>query len=105
MLQAKTSEPAFHGDPVILGPGALLTPTEPRAPIVNLSPAKRSALITCFNGGGTLHKRCGVWVSESAVTERPVSGMTVADLSRDGMLTRLSAAHHARKLVCSDGGV
>ena len=46
-----------------------------------------SALITCLIGGGTLHKRCGVWVSESAGTERPISGMTVADLGRDGMLT------------------
>ena len=42
----------------------------------------------CMKGGGTLHKRYGVWVSEAAGTDdKPVSGMTVADLSRDGMLT------------------
>jgi hypothetical protein len=86
MLQAKASEPAFSSDP-ITDSGALLAPNEPRAPIAILSPAKRNALITCLNGGGTLHKRCGVWVSESTGTERPVSGMTVADLGRDGMVT------------------
>jgi hypothetical protein len=41
-----------------------------------------------LKGGGSLHKRYGVWVSEAAGTDdKPVSGMTVADLSRDGMLT------------------
>ena len=35
-----------------------------------------------------MHKRYGVWVSEAAGTgDKPVSGMTVADLSRDGMFT------------------
>jgi hypothetical protein len=87
MLQAKTSEPAFRSDPVVPDTDALLRPNEPRAQIAVLSPAKRSALITCLNGGGTLHKRCGMWVSESKGTERPISGMTVADLGRDGMLT------------------
>jgi hypothetical protein len=84
MFQAKTGERTF---PAVPDTGALCTPTEPRAPLALLSPAKRSALITCLNGGGTLHKRCGVWLSESSGTERPVSGMTVADLGRDGMLT------------------
>jgi hypothetical protein len=87
MLQAKASEPAFPSDPIVPDSGALLAPNEPYAPIAILSPAKRNALITCLNGGGALHKRCGVWVSESTGTERPVSGMTVADLGRDGMLT------------------
>ena len=61
---------------------------EQPAPTAILSPAKRTALIACLKGGGSLHKRYGVWVSEAAGTDdKPVSGMTVADLSRDGMLT------------------
>src|SRR5216683_2108737 len=61
---------------------------EQLAPIAILSPAKRTALIACLKGGGTLHKRHGVWVSDAAGTDdKPISGMTVADLSRDGMLT------------------
>jgi hypothetical protein len=88
MLQAKASEPAFHNDPIMPDSGALLAPNEPRAPIAILSPAKRNALITCLNGGGTLHKRYGVWSSKATGScDKLVSGMTVADLSRDGMLT------------------
>ena len=61
---------------------------EQPAPTAILSHAKRTALIACLKGGGSLHKRYGVWVSEAAGTDdKPVSGMTVAELSRDGMLT------------------
>jgi hypothetical protein len=60
---------------------------EGRAPTAILSPAKRAALIACLNGG-SLHKRCGVWTAPCASTgEKPISGATVADLGRDGMLT------------------
>ena len=58
-----------------------------RAPTAILSSAKRAALIACLNGG-SLHKRCGVWAAPCASTgEKPISGATVADLGRDGMLT------------------
>jgi hypothetical protein len=60
---------------------------EGRAPTAILSPAKRAALIACLNSG-SLHKRCGVWTAPCASTgEKPISGATVADLGRDGMLT------------------
>ena len=60
---------------------------EGRAPTAILSSAKRAALIACLNGG-SLHKRCGVWTAPCASTgEKPISGVTVADLGRDGMLT------------------
>ena len=62
----------------------LLAPSEPRAPIAILSPAKRNALVACFNAGG-LHKRDGAW--HGLPGGKPVSGMTTADLARDGMLT------------------
>jgi hypothetical protein len=60
---------------------------ERRAPTAILSSAKRAALIACLNGG-SLHKRCGVWTGPCASAgEKPISGVTVADLGRDGMLT------------------
>ena len=62
----------------------LLAPTEPRAPIAILSPAKRNALVACFNAGG-LQKKDGAW--HGLPGGKPVSGMTTADLARDGMLT------------------
>jgi hypothetical protein len=69
-----------------------LAPAEPRALIAILSVAKRNALLACFSAGG-LHKRDGAW--HGAADAKPVSGVTVADLARDGMLTtdhRLGAA-------------
>src|ERR1700730_366475 len=66
----------------------VLASNEQPAPTAILSPAKRAALLACLKGGGILHKRHGAWVSEAAsADDKPVSGMTVADLSRDGMLT------------------
>ena len=72
----------------------LLQPTsdERGAPTAILSSAKRAALIACLNGG-SLHRRCGVWTAPFAsVGDKPISGATVADLGRDGMLT-LSVLH------------
>jgi hypothetical protein len=43
------------------------------------------ALIAC--SGGSLHKRDGAWTALSTTTfGKPVSGVTVANLGRDGML-------------------
>ncbi len=61
-----------------------LAPSEPRALIAILSAAKRNALVACFNGSG-LHKKGGAW--HGLPDGKPVSGVTVADLARDGMLT------------------
>jgi hypothetical protein len=58
---------------------------EGHAPTAILSSAKRAALIACLNGG-SLHRRCGVWTVPNA-SDNPISGATVADLGRDGMLT------------------
>ena len=79
-------------------PLLLLASDESRAPTAILSSAKRAALIACLNGG-SLHKRCGVWTAPSAsVGDKPISGVTVADLGRDGMLTLsiLRESAHAR---------
>ncbi len=86
MIKDNLAEAASGSDPHPV-PMRLLAPDEPRAPIAILSPAKRAALLACWNGG-SLHKRHGVWTSPSAITnDKPISGVTVADLRRDGMLT------------------
>jgi hypothetical protein len=86
MLHDQTRELAFRSEPSAAALLPLLAPDESRAPIAGLSPAKRAALIACFNGG-SLHKRDGAWRASSASTDdKPVSGVTVADLGRDGML-------------------
>jgi hypothetical protein len=56
---------------------------EPRARIAGLSLAKRYALVACLNANG-LTKKSGAW--HGAADAKPVSGVTVADLARDGLL-------------------
>ena len=59
-----------------------------RAPIAILSSKKRAALVACLSGGGTLRKHDGVWIAASARPgDKPIAGVTVADLGREGMLT------------------
>jgi hypothetical protein len=82
-----TGEVASPSEPNSATPLLLHASDERRAPTAILSSAKRVALIACLNGG-SLHKRCGVWTAPSAnVGDKPISGVTVADLGRDGMLT------------------
>jgi hypothetical protein len=83
-LEDNAVEPASRSELISPSPALLLAPGEPRAPIAILSPAKRNALVACFNAGG-LHKRDGAWHGPPG--GKPVSGMTTADLARDGMLT------------------
>ena len=93
MRQDHTGKLASRSELNSAAPLLLLAPDERRAPIAILSPAKWAALVACLNGGGTLHKRRGVWTAPSAsACDKPVSGVTVADLGRDGMLT-LSMLH------------
>jgi hypothetical protein len=61
-----------------------LAPGERHAPVADLSLSKRSALVACFKAGG-LNKKDGAWHGAPGGT--PVSGITTADLARDGMLT------------------
>jgi hypothetical protein len=87
MPHDKTGAPTFRSDVISHAPLPLLAPSEPRAPIVILSRVQRSALIACL-ADGTLYKRCGVWTSRSAhACDKRIAGVTVADLSREGMLT------------------
>lgn len=65
-------------------PPRLLDKGEPRARVASLSTAKRHALVACLNASG-LTKKNGAW--HGVPDARPVSGVTVADLARDGLLT------------------
>jgi len=99
-LQEKIGETASRGTPE----PHTLTPDEPRAPISILTPAKRAALIACLSGGGTLHKWRGVWTpSSGGPCEKRISGITVADLSRDGMLTLTMLGKHASAQLTTRG--
>lgn len=98
MLNDQTGDPAFENGLSATATLPLLAPDESRAPTASLSPAKRAALVACFNGG-SLHKRSGVWTKPFAsACDKPVSGATVADLGRDGMfvLSRLQESASAR---------
>jgi hypothetical protein len=75
---------------------SLLAPNEAPAPIANLSPSKRAALIACVKGDGTLQKYRGVWKSPCGDHyQKPIFGVTVADLSREGMMTFTVLGKHA----------
>src|SRR5262249_25359242 len=76
--------PAFQNELISPARLLLLAPSEPRAPIAILSSAKRNARVACLTGG-RLHKKDGAW--QGPPDGKPVSGMTTADLARDGMLT------------------
>ena len=108
-LQDSAGGPASQNKLISPARLLLLAPSEPPAPIAILSPAKRNALVACFNAGG-LHKKDGAWHGQPDC--KPVFGMTTADLARDGMLTvttnhRVGSAHltergnwFARTLLC-----
>jgi hypothetical protein len=80
-LRDIAGEPNEGTEPTLPAPRL---PKEPRAPVAILSAAKRSALIACFNAG-ELTKKNGAW--HGLPDDKPTSGVTIADLARDGMLT------------------
>src|SRR5262249_29674448 len=83
-LQDNAAGPAFQNELISPARLLLLAPSDRGAPIAILSPAKRKALVACSNAGG-LQKKDGAW--HGPPDGKPVSGMTTADLARDGMLT------------------
>ena len=82
-LKDSAAEPAFRSE--TRSPSLVLAPGERQAPIAELSPSKKRALVSCFNAGG-LNKKDGAWHGPQG--GKPISGITTADLARDGMLTR-----------------
>ena len=84
MLKGNAGGHASLNELISPTPLLLLAPNEPPAPIVNLSPAQRNALIACINAGG-LYKKAGAW--HGPFGGKPLAGVTIANLARDGMLT------------------
>ena len=81
MLHA--AEPAFQTEVISPVPLLQLAPNDAPAPIAKLSIAKRTALLACINAGG-LYRKAGAW--HGPCGGKPISGGTIADLARDGML-------------------
>ena len=84
MLKGNAAGPASLNELVSPTPLLLLGSNEPPAPIANLSPAQRNALIACINAGG-LYKQAGAW--HGPFGGKPLAGVTIPNLARDGMLT------------------
>jgi hypothetical protein len=82
MLHA--AEPAFQTEVISPVPLLRLALNDAPAPIAKLSIAKRIALLACINAGG-LYRKAGAW--HGPCGGKPLSGGTIADLARDGMLT------------------
>jgi hypothetical protein len=74
---------------------------EQRALIAILSAAKRNALVACYSASG-LHKNDGAW--HGPADGKPISGVTVADLARDGMLT-LTTDHRLGTARLTERGI
>jgi hypothetical protein len=88
MNQDRAGHSFSRSEPILCASVTLLAPDEAPAPIANLSPTKRAALVACVKGDGTLQKYRGVWKSPCAEDcDKPIFGVTVADLSREGMMT------------------
>jgi hypothetical protein len=71
-----------------------------RAPVAVLSPTKRTAVIECFNSNG-LHKRRGYWWGTPE--GKHVSGVTVADLARDGIFFVVKNLRHSSARLTERG--
>ena len=78
-----------------------LTTNRPRAPIAVLSLAKRTAMIECFNNSNGLHKHNGCWCGEPK--GKHISGVTVADLARDGMFSVVTNRSHGSARLTERG--
>jgi hypothetical protein len=70
------------------------------APVAILSPTKRVAIIECFSNNG-LHKHNGYWCGTPE--GKHISGVTVADLARDGMFSVERNLPHGSALLTERG--
>jgi hypothetical protein len=63
----------------------LLDDEEKRAPIAILTTAQSTALLACLKAG-TLFRSCGIWTARPDQGDHPMSGITIADLAREGFM-------------------
>ena len=84
MLRDNAPNAGFQTE--LISPASMLGvgPKERPAPIADLSLAKRNALVACLNTG-RLYRKAGTW--HGSCGGKPLSGVTIADLARDGLLT------------------
>ncbi len=80
---------------------SMLAFTETPAPVVILSPAKRIALLECHLAG-RLDKLRGFWSAPGTLAR--IAGVTVADLSRDGLMVVNSTTYRKDVARLSDRG-
>jgi len=78
----------------------LIVANKQRASVADLSPTKRTAVIECFNSDG-LHKRAGYWWG--APEGKHISGVTVADLARDGIFSVITNLRHSSARLTERG--
>jgi hypothetical protein len=78
----------------------LVMANKPRAPVAALSPTKRTAMIECFNNNG-LHKNDGHWCG--GPEGKHISGVTVADLARDGMFSVIKNLQYSSARLTEQG--
>ena len=71
-----------------------------RVSVALLSPTKRTAVIECFNNNG-LHKRRGYWWGTPE--GKHISGVTVADLARDGIFSVIINLRHGSARLTERG--
>jgi hypothetical protein len=95
------NEPAITS--IVMLPSLIIE--KPCAAVADLSPAKRAAVIECFNNRG-LYKCNGYWCGSRKASTFQV---LLADLARDGVFncnqkppTRFSAIDRTRPIVCKD---
>ncbi len=82
-LQDTAVVSAAWSEVIAPAPLFVLAPGERRAPIAFLTDSKRNALVVCFNSDG-LKKKDGAW--HGTPGGKPISGITTADLARDGLM-------------------
>jgi len=90
------NEPAITS--IVMLPSLVIE--KPCAAVADLSPANRAAVIECFNNRG-LHKCNGYWCGPPE--GKHISGVTVADLARDGVLTVIKNLRHGSAQLTERG--
>jgi hypothetical protein len=90
--------------PSALAHGIVILPSlvteKPCAAVADLSPTKRAAVIECFKNRG-LHKCNGYWCGPPE--GKHISGVTVADLARDGVFTVIKNLRHGSAQLTERG--
>jgi hypothetical protein len=90
------NEPAITS--IVMLPSLVIE--KPCAAVADLSPTKRAAVIECFNNRG-LHKCNGYWCGPPE--GKHISGVTVADLARDGVFTVIKNLRHGSAQLTERG--